>query len=155
MGKLAKEYQEIKNIFKKNKLKKSLILIITSNSSPHKIAMGAAIGLFLSVMPSFTIGMWIALCIAWIKKYNLTSTYFGTWIVNPFTAGFIYFFDYYVGSLILGERIASSFLITTSTIKDVAIQVYVGGFIVALLSSLILYVILYVAASMYQKKEIL
>tara|TARA_Y100000310_G_C20656728_1_gene802358 strand:- start:1186 stop:1413 length:228 start_codon:yes stop_codon:yes gene_type:complete len=68
MKTLIKKYKHLKNYFKKHTLKDIILLIFTSNTSPHQIAQGVAIGAFFSIIPTFSIGMFLSLFIAWKKS---------------------------------------------------------------------------------------
>ena len=153
MGKLIEKYKKLKQIFKKNKLKDILSMIVTSNTSTNQIALGAAIGVFLSIIPTFSLGMFTALFIAWKKKLNLLSTYLGTLIVNPYNFPFVYYINYKVGSFILGSGQPISLPITFHNIKDIAAQVYLAGILVSTVASVIVYYTLYITISRYRARK--
>ena len=93
MASLYPTYKKLKKKVKKKKFKQIVRIVITGNSTPNRIALGAAIGVFLSVIPTFGIGMVVALLIAWRLRLNLLATYFGTLVVNPLNSSFVYFIN--------------------------------------------------------------
>ena len=134
-------------------LKKLLLL----NGTPHGIALGFALGLFLSVIPTFALGMIIALALAPILKANVVATYLGTAVVNPFTAVFFYGLDYFVGRLIVGGETSIALPRTFSQLCDttgtIALPLYLGAVLVAGALSLASYGILIQGVKYYQRRE--
>ena len=151
--KIIKEYQYLKRIFKKKKIKGILLMIIKSNTSSHQIALGAAIGAFFSIIPSFSIGMFVALLIAWKKKLNLFSTYLGTLLINPLTSPFVYLINYKVGNFILGNNSAATFPIKLYDIKQIIEQLYLGAIINATIVSILMYLAIYFIISKYRQAK--
>ncbi|MBW2996468.1 DUF2062 domain-containing protein [Candidatus Woesearchaeota archaeon] len=153
MQTLIKIYQRLKETFKKDKLKKIFLTIVKSHTSPHQIALGAAIGVFLSILPTFSIGMFLALFIAWKKKLNLLATYLGTLVVNPIYGSFVYFLNYKFGNFILGNNQSIIMPITLDNIKFVAKQVYLGGIIISTITSILVYFLLYSIVVKYRERR--
>ncbi len=141
---------QLKMFFATHSWKEIFAFIFHARNSPHQIAMGAALGVFLSVIPSFVLGGIFALFIAWRRKYHLPATYFGTLLVNPFNGPFVYFMNYKVGVFFLGgeERV---FPLSFSSLSDIGLALYFGGFLVALVSALLVYGLVYAAVYGYRK----
>jgi len=137
---------------RKRSFKKSIKKILTSNATSHQIGLGAATGAFFSIIPTFGIGMIIALFIAWKKKLNFLATFLGTLIVNPINGPFVYLLDYQIGSLILGNSNSVN-EITISTIRDIAAQVYLGGFILAAAGAIVTYFIAYLIVFTFRRNN--
>lgn len=119
-------------------------------NSPHQIAMGASLGVFLSVIPSFVLGTILALFISWKRKYHLPATYLGTLIVNPFNGPFVYFMNYKVGAFLLGEE-QELFPFQLSSFADMGFTLYLGAFLVALMSAFFVYSSVYLFVKGYRK----
>lgn len=117
--------------------------ILTLNGTPRGIAGGFALGLFLSVVPTFGLGMVAALALAPVLRLNLPATYAGTLVVNPVTGFFFYAADYFLGAWMLGiedaAEIPSSFAEAKEFILRAPLPWYLGGFVLALVLSLIAY----------------
>lgn len=131
--------------------------LLSLNGSPHGIALGFALGLFLSVLPTFGLGMVAALVAAPFLRANLVSTYLGTLVVNPFTGVFFYGLDYFAGALLLGYgrdvAIPRSLDELFQAAGRVAVPLYVGGVIVAGVLSLAGYAVILWGAWAYRKKR--
>ncbi len=68
--------------------------------SPHKIALGAALGIFVSFSPIFGIHMLMAVIAAYIVRANVLAAFILTFFGGPLTYPFIA-----AGSLVLGRWI--------------------------------------------------
>jgi len=130
--------------------------LLVLNGTPHGIAAGFALGLFLSVIPTFGLGMVAALALAPLLRLNLVATYAGTLVVNPLTGVFFYAADYFIGAWVLGikdaVRIPSSFAEAKALILGAPLPWYLGGTILAAVLSLIAYAGLYLAVRSFQKR---
>ncbi len=144
------EYFKLKEFFYAHSWKEIFAYIFHSQNSPHQIAMGASLGVFLSIIPSFVLGAILALFIAWRKKYHLPATYFGTLIVNPFNGAFVYFVDYKVGKFFLGGE-QELFPLSFSSLPDIGFALYLGGFLVGLVSALLVYIAVYSSVHGYRR----
>ena len=139
------------------KIKDFLKKILTLNDTSHGIALGFAVGLFLSVIPTFGLGMIAALALAPLLRANLVSTYLGTLVVNPLTGMFFYGLDYLVGSWVLGGggevELPRTLARALELAGTVALPLYLGGFILAAVLSLTAYTVIFLGAKMYQSKN--
>jgi len=151
MKKIIKEWKRLRKIFKKNKLKKVLLIIVKSNTSPRQIATGAAIGAGLSIIPTFTLGMFAALFIAWKKNLNLLSTYLGSLAVTPITSSFVYYINYKVGRFVSGSETTVALPIEMHDIKFIVKEIYFGGLINGITFSIIIYLLLYFGVLRYRR----
>jgi uncharacterized protein (DUF2062 family) len=152
-NKLKKRVLVIRTKIKQHGYVASCKKLLSSRSSPHQLAMGASIGVFLSVLPTFGLGMLIALLISWKAKFNILSTYIGTLITNPLTASIIYIANYSLGSVITGAAIVPSTglpSLTFASASKAALQLYTGGLVLAFLASISCYSLVYFAAVIYQ-----
>ncbi|MBI5189666.1 MAG: DUF2062 domain-containing protein [Nitrospirae bacterium] len=84
-------------------LKLQYVRVVRLQDSPEKIAAGLALGVALGILPSFGLGIIIALFTAGIFRVNKASAVIGTLIMNPWTATFFWALSYLAGSLILGQ----------------------------------------------------
>lgn len=94
---------------------KLLRLLFYSGESKHKIALGAAYGVFWGLTPTvglqstililkFTFGMFLSRISKGKFKhleFNFPLALALTWISNPFDAPFLYFAFYYIGALVM------------------------------------------------------
>ena len=76
---------------------------IRLHGSPEEIAWGAAVGLFVAMTPTMGIQTLLAVPIAALFKINKVAAAATVWLTNPFTAPFIYGFNYMIGAKLLGH----------------------------------------------------
>jgi len=86
---LRKNYDKIKDIV--------LHHILHVEDSPHRIALGAAAGIFVAWTPTFGLQMILAVALAAVLRANKAVTIPMVWITNPVTNPAIYGFSYFVG----------------------------------------------------------
>lgn len=70
---------------------------------PHHIAMGMAIGVFVSITPTIPFHTVIAVAMACILRASKIAAAIGVWFSNPFTAPFFYLGSYKFGIIFLGN----------------------------------------------------
>jgi len=85
-------WKRVKILFKK---------VLTTNDSPHKLAMGFAIAVFWGVMATCGFAIVFSLPTAVLLRANKVTAVIGTFVSNPFTTPFIYAFSYKMGSFVL------------------------------------------------------
>jgi len=153
MDKIAEKYKEIKKIFKKKKLKEIFLMIVKSNTSPNQIALAAAIGILFSVIPTFSIGMFTALFIAWKKNLNLLAAYLGSVVVTPLNSSIVYFINFKVGNFFSQSTQTVSLPIEAHDIKYIIKEVYFGGVINGVILSLLIYFLLYLIVLNYRRMK--
>jgi len=89
--------------------------LVRQNDSPEKIAAGLALGVVLGVLPTFGLGIIMAIFLAGALKVNRTSAVLGTLVMNPWTATFFWAASYLIGSLVLGYNLSE----TIGVIKNI------------------------------------
>jgi hypothetical protein len=84
------------------KLKKVFLhYILHADDTPHRIALGAAVGMFIAWTPTIGIQMVLAVAIATLLRANKAVTIPMVWISNPLTNVPIYAFAYAFGNFLL------------------------------------------------------
>lgn len=68
---------------------------LASHHSPHEIALSAAVGAFIGIMPG--LGTLAAILVAVPLKLNKPAAALGSFISNPFTVGPLYALSYKTG----------------------------------------------------------
>lgn len=71
--------------------------------TPHIIALGFAAGVFASFTPFIGFHFLIGFAVAWVFGGNLVASALGTFVGNPITFPFIWWFTLSVGTRILGH----------------------------------------------------
>jgi uncharacterized protein (DUF2062 family) len=70
----------------KNKAILSIRKLLSLRASPHQIAIGFAIGVFVGIFPTFGFGAIVILAIASLWKFNIPAAIIGTVMGNPLFA---------------------------------------------------------------------
>ena len=79
------------------------------HGSPREIAWGAALGFFVAMSPTMGIQTYIAVPLAALFRISKVAAATTVWLSNPFTAPFIYGFNYMLGAKLLGYPLETSF----------------------------------------------
>ena len=82
------------------KLKQTLYL----KDTPTRLARGAALGFFVAWTPTIGIQMAVSGVLALVFRANAIIAVAMAWISNPYTAVPIYWFNYWLGCLIVGGK---------------------------------------------------
>jgi uncharacterized protein len=77
--------------------------ILHADDTPHRIALGVGIGVFVAFTPTVGIQMVIAVALAAIFRANKAVCVPMVWITNPATIPVIYTLSYQLGSSLLGS----------------------------------------------------
>ena len=75
--------------------------------TPHKIAIGLAVGVFCSFTPFFGLHIFLAALIAYLCNGNIVAALLGTFFGNPITWPFIAVFSVKLGQLALGQPVTN------------------------------------------------
>jgi uncharacterized protein (DUF2062 family) len=83
------------------KVKAAWTKIRQSNATPHQIALGLALGVFVAWQPLVPIQTLLLLAVFLIaRRANKLAAYAASWVMNQFTLVPIYLGDFWVGSLL-------------------------------------------------------
>ncbi|MDL1983337.1 MAG: DUF2062 domain-containing protein [Deltaproteobacteria bacterium] len=116
------------------------------NGDPHYVALGMAIGVFISVTPTIPFHTVIALALAFILRGSKAAAAIGVWFSNPITIPFFYKGSYDLGISILGNSAPfsteyESILELLKLGADVTIAMITGGVILGFLPAIAAYFI--------------
>lgn len=143
--------------------------MVVVQDTPHRIALGAAIGLFVGWLPIMGIQMIVAFAAAWILRANLIATVPPVWISNVLTVVPMYFGAYWVGALFIGgdysfadfsgkmsEVMAMPFLDAVwrffVVLGDYMVPMMLGGTLIGLACAIPLYAVIRRATIRYQAR---
>jgi uncharacterized protein len=76
--------------------------ILHTDDSPHKIALGMAIGAFVTFTPTVGVQMAVVLLLAWLLRANKVVGLPVVWLTNPATIVPFYWLCYEIGRILLG-----------------------------------------------------
>jgi uncharacterized protein (DUF2062 family) len=130
----------------KYNLRKFVKRIKKLEGDPHYIAMGMAIGVFVSITPTMPFHTVIAVALAFILRGSKAAAALGVWFCNPITAPFFYLGSYKTGMFILGHSAPfdvkyESVLELIKLGTDVTMAMIVGGIILGILPGIAAYFI--------------
>ena len=121
-------------------LKARFIGLWKSNSSPHEIALGVALGVFIGITPFYGLHILMAFVAAIaIKRINKVAIFLGTSISLPVTIPFITWAGYGIGRRVLGGAYPS---LSWDYFKQFSFENFAEFFLVLSVGSLILGLIL-------------
>ena len=127
------------NIFRKAKL--NLLKIHNARGSAHEIALGAAIGAFWGVFPTFGLSTVLSLLLYKLLRFNLIVALAATFISNPITSPFLLMISFKVGTLFIKTNIKFEFENWHKNIPQLGYVILIGSTIVSSLTAIIVYFI--------------
>lgn len=83
------------------KIRLAIIKIYRAKGSPSEIALGAAIGAFWGVFPTFGLSTPLIFILYRFIRFNIITAFAGALVSNPLTSPFLLFFSYKIGSLFI------------------------------------------------------
>jgi uncharacterized protein (DUF2062 family) len=126
--------------------------VLHVEDTPHRIALGLAIGTFVALTPTFGAQMVLIVLLAWACRANKIVGVPVAWITNPVTMGPIYYFNYRIGELILGpggktlshfQGLGTSVRHAWQLILEVFWRCWLGSLLVAAVAGVATYVVGY------------
>ncbi|MDO9565756.1 MAG: DUF2062 domain-containing protein [Candidatus Desulfaltia sp.] len=89
--------------------KKNIRQVITRfkelQGDPHYIAMGMAIGIFVSITPTIPFHTVIAIALSFLLNGSKIAAAIGVWFSNPITIPFFYLGSYKTGLFVFGNSV--------------------------------------------------
>lgn len=144
--------------------------VLHVEDTPHRIALGVAIAIFVTWTPTIGLQMVLAVAIAALMNANKLVGLPFVWISNPLTLIPIYAPNYLIGNWILGGRygfstfiesmgnatqlgggLASKVLAFWKAVTPIFLPLWVGSLVVASILSVATYFLAYWGISAYRK----
>ncbi|MBC2710162.1 MAG: DUF2062 domain-containing protein [Desulfosarcina sp.] len=72
--------------------------------NPHYIALGMAVGIFVSITPIIPLQTVVAVTLAFLVRGSKSAAALGTWLSNPLTIPLVYYANYKLGCMMLGYQ---------------------------------------------------
>lgn len=124
--------------------------------TPHEVAASFAIGIFITALPTGGVGVGLFFVFvsmwSWVNKAAIFSTVV---VLNPFVKPGVYLASYHVGSLVVGTE--PIFLLDVPAIDyvlEVVQLVLFGNLLVALVLSLVGYLLVYELTRTYRRRNV-
>jgi len=130
--------------FKKFNIREFTERVKKLHGDPHYVAMGMAIGVFISITPTIPFHTIIAVALAFIFRGSKAAAALGVWFCNPLTAPLFYWGSYKAGMLFMGNQgpLNVKFESILELIKlgaDVTMAMIMGGVILGILPGIAAY----------------
>ncbi|MCZ8167889.1 DUF2062 domain-containing protein [Flavobacterium sp.] len=129
----------VENIFRKAKI--SFLKIYYARGSAHEIALGAAIGAFWGVFPTFGLSTILIFLLYKIFRFNIVAAISGAFISNPLTSPFLLMISYKVGSYFIKTDIQIDYDNWYKNLPSIGYVLLIGSTIVSTITGLFIYYI--------------
>ncbi|MBD3398879.1 MAG: DUF2062 domain-containing protein [Candidatus Coatesbacteria bacterium] len=88
-------------------LRLQYLRFLRSDSSPHKAALGLAVGVFIGIFPTFGLGALMAVGLAFLFRFSKVAAVVGSAIMNPITSPFFWGLSLTIGAWLTGNEVAA------------------------------------------------
>lgn len=136
------------------KLKISFLKIYYARGSVSEIALGAAIGAFWGVFPTFGLSTILSLLLYKVIRFNLPVAISAAFISNPLTSPFLLIISYKVGKLFINTDIQFEYETWHQNISKIGYVLLVGSTIVSTITAFLVYFIVKYAVLYRRKKSL-
>lgn len=126
-------------------IKKKMLKLAQLNNSPQDIALGVAVGVFIAHTPFYGFHTFIALAFAvLIRRVNKIAILSGLLVTVPPIAPFVYWIEYKIGRIVLGNSYPSFSWVTwehfiNHSMRILFYPLFVGGVILGIVNAIIFY----------------
>lgn len=113
--------------------------------NPHYLALGMAVGIFVSITPIIPLQTVVAIALAFLVRGSKPAAVLGTWLSNPLTIPVVYYANYKLGCTLLGyqKTLDSIAFDSFSQLMELGLEVtwamIVGGVVIGLILGLVAY----------------
>jgi uncharacterized protein (DUF2062 family) len=133
--------------------------VISTNDSPKKIALSFSLGVFIGLSPFLGMHTILGISAVWLFRTNKYVTIASVYVTNPWTIVPIYTFSTWLGTKLFGVDIiipqlkwhAISCLYLFNEVRFLLWPFIFGSMLVALVSSFIVYLVVYHAVVKQRK----
>ncbi|WP_336287890.1 DUF2062 domain-containing protein [Bartonella sp. CB60] len=146
--------------------------ILRISATPHKVALGFAVGIFLACSPLLGVHIILAIVFSWILRGNFAAAIIGTVFSNPLTFLFIVMVDYKIGYLCLslfsdvneislsqiralfdGLTLSNASLLFKDAWNSIMMPMIIGGVFLGFILGSFSYIGVYRAITRFQQKR--
>ena len=135
------------------KIKYAFLRISRARGSVNDIALGASIGAFFSVFPTFGVGFLIVIFLSRIFKFNLIAAVSSIIISNPLTSPFFIILSFRVGSFFLDSKIKFNIKEWKHQLSEAGLTILIGSLIVSSTVSIIVYFVVKFFIQKYRTRK--
>lgn len=133
--------------------------LIRIRESPHNVAMGLSLGVFVGCLPIIPLQTVTALLLAFFFKCSKIAAAAGTWITNPLYAPFVYYGMYLLGRAVIPvgkkefEPEDLTFVNIVNLGWDFFLLMFAGGIIIGLALAFLTYLVSVRMVYLYRSKR--
>lgn len=135
----AKKKNFIVNILRK--LRITFFKIYYARGSVHEIALGAAIGAFWGVFPTFGLSTILSLALYKVFRFNLPVAISAAFISNPLTSPFLLMISYKVGTVFMSTDIKFDYETWQQNLSQIGYILFLGSTVVSTITALLVYIL--------------
>ena len=162
--------------YTRTQVKRLIKWLLMLDDTPHSIALGAAVGIFISFTPTFGLHMALVMGLSLVIRMNRTAGLAAAWLNNPLTVVPVFFFNYLIGALVMFHapmtwghfrevfaaaivhetwyhNLGACLLAVGRVTLEIAIPLWVGSLIVATTLSVPTYFVVRRLAEKYQSRS--
>jgi uncharacterized protein (DUF2062 family) len=139
----------ITNIF--TKLKLNFIKIYHARGSVHEISLGAAIGAFWGVFPTFGLSTILSLLMYKIFRFNLPVAISAAFISNPLTSPFLLMISFKTGAFFINTDMAFEYENWVQNFSKIGYIMIIGSTIVSSITAILIYFLIRYAVQKRRK----
>ena len=136
------------------RLKINFLKIYYARGSVHEIALGAAIGAFWGVFPTFGLSTILSLLLYKVLRFNLPAAISAAFISNPLTSPFLLMISYKVGTIFIHTDIKFEYETWYQNISIIGYVLLIGATIVSTITAFLIYFIVKYAVDIRRKKNL-
>lgn len=138
----------------RKKTKKYFYKMIFEERSEHSIALGFAIGTFISILPSPGINLLVGLLIVLLfKRINKVSLFGALFFWNSIVLIPVYIASYHIGNMIFSSASVVRYnIVVADIIYNFSRRFLIGNVILAILISILSYLALWGSLKKYKKR---
>ena len=122
--------------------------------SPHQIAASFAIGVFITMLPTLGVGLLVFVVLAYLfTSINRVALFSSVIVFNPVVKWGVYAASLTIGFIILGP--VEGGVTTANTLEggqELIVRLLVGNLILAVIATVLGYVVVYRLAARYQRE---
>jgi uncharacterized protein (DUF2062 family) len=128
------------------------------NGEPRYVAMGMAVGIFVSATPTIPFQTIIAVALAFIMRGSKAAAALGVWLSNPITFPVFYLASYKTGAVLFGISTDTDIVghTTSDLLKlgfDISLAAITGGIIIGIVLAIGAYILTYKIVRKIRSRE--
>jgi uncharacterized protein len=122
-------------------LKFKLIEVYNARGSRHEIALGASIGAFWGVFPTFGLSTILSALLSKVFRFNLLVAISAAFISNPITSPFFLMISYKMGTCFIQTNIQFENIKWKEDLTQIGYIMLIGSTIISTITALLVYLI--------------